>query len=73
VFGSEMKVRGKEIARNNVKGKKVDGKLVESEIIFRLFGLSESVKKVRGKKDVYIYGLFGLRETRRKERGRRES
>jgi hypothetical protein len=73
VFGSEMKVRGKEIARNNVKRKKVDGKLVESEIIFRLFGLSESVKKVRGKIDVYIYGLFGLRETRRNERGRWES
>jgi hypothetical protein len=45
-------LKGKKIEGKNVKGKKVDGKLVESEMIFRLFDLSESEKKVRGKKDV---------------------
>jgi hypothetical protein len=52
VFGCEEKVKGKKVERKNVKGKKVDRKLVKSEMIFRLFGLSESEKKVRGKKDV---------------------
>jgi hypothetical protein len=31
----------------NVKGKKINGKWVESEMIFRLFGLSESERKER--------------------------
>jgi hypothetical protein len=52
MFGSKKKLKGKKIEGKNVKGKKVDGKLVESEMIFRLFDLSESEKKVRGKKDV---------------------
>jgi hypothetical protein len=54
VFGCEKKVKGKKVEGRNVKGKKVEGKLVESEMIFRLFGLSESKNKVRGKKDVSI-------------------
>jgi hypothetical protein len=40
------------VKRKNVKGKKVDRNYVESEMIFRLIDLSESEKKVKGKKDI---------------------
>jgi hypothetical protein len=52
VFGCEKKIKGKKVEGKKVKEMKVEGKLVESEMIFRLFDLSESEKKVRGKKNV---------------------
>jgi hypothetical protein len=42
------------VKRKNVKGKKIDRKWVESEMIFRLFGLNESEKKVKRKKDILM-------------------
>jgi hypothetical protein len=36
----------------NVKRKKVDRKWIENEVIFRLFVLSESEKKMKGKKNM---------------------
>jgi hypothetical protein len=54
LFGLQRKVEGKKVRGKNVKGMKVSRKWVESEIILLLFGMMESEKKVRGKKDVCL-------------------
>jgi hypothetical protein len=54
LFGLQRKVEGKKVRGKNVKGMKVSRKWVESEIILLLFGMMESQKKVRGKKDVCL-------------------
>jgi hypothetical protein len=54
LFGLKEKVKGKKVKGKNVNGKKVNRKWVECEMIFRLFGMNESEKKVKGKKDVYL-------------------
>jgi hypothetical protein len=52
LFGWQKKVRGKKVKGMIVKGKKIKRKWVESEMIIWLFGMSESGKKVKGKKDM---------------------
>jgi hypothetical protein len=54
VFRWQRKVGGKKVEGKIVKGKKVKRMWVESEMIFWLFGLSESEKKMRGKKDIFL-------------------
>jgi hypothetical protein len=40
------------VKEKNVKRKKVDRKWIENEVIFRLFVLSESEEKMKGKKNM---------------------
>jgi hypothetical protein len=54
LFGWQKKVRGKKVKGMIVKGKKIKRKWVESEMIIWLFGMSESGKKIKGKKDMKI-------------------
>jgi hypothetical protein len=54
VFRWQRKVIGKKVEGKIVRGKKVEGKWVESKIIFWLFGMSESEKNIRGKKDIFL-------------------
>jgi hypothetical protein len=54
LFGLKEKVKGKKMEGKNVNGMKVSRKWMDSKMIFRLFGISESEKKVEGKKDLYF-------------------
>jgi hypothetical protein len=54
MFGLGKKVEGKKMKGKNVRGMKVSRKWMESKMIFILFGMNESEKKMNGKIDTYL-------------------